>query len=231
MLLDGLGERIQSGNVRASAQVLDTTDHTATAETMTPVFLRAWLDHLGQTRHFPTWAGLILLSLATAACAPRSAPAPVPTPTRSAIDATLATLYQSFSFDKGKEPEWSVMRSLFLEGASFVDPISDAAQPRAIGVEAFITNFREAVENAPAFREGLRERIVVARVDHFGHVAHAYVTFEGFVPGEYRARTRGVDSIQLVRSGTQWMVASFTTQYEKRDLPLPSRFLSESPGT
>ena len=176
------------------------------------------------------WAGLIPLSLATAACAPRSAPAPVPSPARSAIDATLATLYQSFSFDKGKEPEWSVMRSLFLDGASFVDPISDAAQPRAIGVEAFITNVREAVKNAPAFREGLRERIVVARVDHFGDVAHAYVTFEGFVPGEPRARTRGVDSIQLVRSGSQWMVASFTTQYEKRDLPLPSRFL-ESQGT
>ena len=177
------------------------------------------------------WAGLVPLSLATAACAPRSVPAPVPSPARSAIDATLAALYQAFSFDKGKEPEWSVMRSLFLEGASFVDPISDATQPRAIGVEAFITNFREAVKSAPAFRDGFRERLVAARVDHFGHVAHAYVTFEGFVPGERRARTRGVDSIQLVLSGTRWMVASFTTQYEKRDLPLPSRFLTGSPGT
>lgn len=174
------------------------------------------------------WTRLLPLTLAAAACAPRTPPGFAPSPS-SAIDTTLALLYQSFSFEKGQEPQWNVMRSLFLDGASFVDPISDSARPKAIGVEAFIANFREAVLHAPAFREGLQERIVAARVDRFGHIAHAYVTFEGLVPGERRVQTRGVDSIQLVLSDSRWMVASFTTQYEKKDLPLPSRFLLKSP--
>jgi len=72
---------------------------------------------------------------------------------------------------------------------------------------------------------GLHERILNARVDVFGGVAHAFVAFEGFVPGTGEFRSRGLDSIQLLRDRGRWRVVSFTTQYASDASPLPARFL------
>lgn len=137
---------------------------------------------------------------------------------------TLDALYEAFSFDAGGAPDWEGLRSLFLPGAAFVDPVKPGVPPKGIGADAFLANFRNWVETNPKAKAGFRERIVAARVDHFGHLAHAYVTFEGYVPGATTAETRGLDSIQLVLDGDLWKVASFTTQYEEPGLPLPGRF-------
>jgi hypothetical protein len=192
---------------------------------------------------FRRGAGWVLV-LTAAACARSSGgasattkPAPVPAPVPSVADVaaerdirrTLEALYAAFSFDAGAEPDWAAQRALFLPGAAFVDPVRPRTAPRAIGADEFLANFRRWVTTDSTLRDGFRERIVALRVDHFDHVAHAYVTFEGFVPRPGvttpPVRTRGVDSVQLVRDdhGT-WRVASFTTQYEGPGALLPARF-------
>ena len=140
------------------------------------------------------------------------------------IRATLDALYEAFSFDAGGAPDWEGLRKLFLPGASFVDPVKPGTPPRAVGAEEFLAKFRTWVETTEKAKAGFRERIVAVRLDHFGHVAHAYVTFEGYVPGAAAAETRGLDSIQLLLDGGFWKVASFTTQYESPELPMPARF-------
>lgn len=151
------------------------------------------------------------------------------------IRRTLDALYTAFSFNAGTEPDWITQRALFLPGAAFVDRVTPGSAPRAIGVEEFVANFRRWVMADSALRDGFRERIMSVRMDHFGHVAHAYVAFEGFVPEPGVVtpppRTRGVDSIQLVRDDHgRWHVASFTTQYEGPAAPLPARFGGRSGG-
>lgn len=142
-----------------------------------------------------------------------------------AIRRTLDSLYEAFSFTAGGTPDWAAMRVLFLPGAAFVDPVKPDSPPGAIGADMFLKNFRQWVERTPKGKAGFRERIVAARIDHFGRVAHAYVAFEGYAPGKTTAEERGVDSIQLVLDGAQWKVASFTTQYEEAGLAMPARFL------
>jgi len=122
-----------------------------------------------------------------------------------------------------RRASWAAMRSRFVPGAAFVDPVQPPTAPRAIDLETFVAQFRQWVEGTPKGRAGFRERIVVARIDAFGHIAHAYATFEGFAPGQAVAE-RVVDSIQLVFDDTAWKVASFTTQYEAPGLPMPARF-------
>jgi hypothetical protein len=145
------------------------------------------------------------------------------------IRATLDALYDAFSFDAGGAPDWDGLRKLFLPGASFVDPVKPGTPPRAVGAEEFLAKFRSWVETNPKAKAGFRERIVAVRLDHFGHVAHAYVTFEGYVPAVGTAETHGLDSVQLVLDGGDWKVASFTTQYESPELPLPDRFSPPAP--
>ncbi|MEM7309183.1 MAG: hypothetical protein AAF682_21035 [Planctomycetota bacterium] len=153
-------------------------------------------------------------------------PGPVPVAAAAAEDA-LVELYRAFCFDAGREPDWDAMRALFAEGAAFVAPIAPGATPRAVDATRFLADFRAYVRRPPYSETGLHERITHVRLDVYGAIAHAYVTFEGFVPGEAAARTRGVDSIQLVRAGERWLLASFTTQYEDEQHPLPARFGSQ----
>jgi hypothetical protein len=171
------------------------------------------------------WRTATVIGLLASLAACRAAPVEPPADEVLAIGHMLDELYESFCFDAGGEADWERMRSLFAEGAAFVGPIGDEQTPRAVRSEVFLSDFRTWILETDVGRTGLHERIVHARIDLFGKVAHAYVTFEGFVPPDSAAERRGVDSIQLVKDGERWLVASFTTQYAKDGAPLPARFL------
>lgn len=160
----------------------------------------------------PLRLATMLLLAALLPLRPAAAEAPALPEIRSVLD----RLYVAFSFDAGGQPDWAAMRGLFLPGAVFVDPVKPGVPPRGKSADAFLADFRQWVESDPKLEAGFRERIVEARIEAFGHIAHAFVTFEGYVPGPSAAKavTRGVDSIQLVASDAGWKVASFTTQYE-----------------
>ena len=149
---------------------------------------------------------------------------------QSGIETSLNELYESFNFDAGGEADWERLRSLLIEGAVFVAPVSASRAPAAEGEAEFIEGFRAWIRASPQRENGFHERVLHRRIERFGTVAHAWVLFEGFVPGEERAVTRGLDSVQLVLDGDRWKVASFTTQFESEDLRVPTRFeSSESP--
>jgi hypothetical protein len=144
------------------------------------------------------------------------------------VRATLEELYAAFCFDAGEEPDWEAQRRIYLEGATFVPPVRPGSARAGDDVEGFLADFRAFAASEPYRSTGFHERIVAARIDVFGGVAHAFVTFEGFLPGEDAAETRGLDSIQLVHDGRRWRLASFATQYEGDGLELPPRFLAGS---
>jgi hypothetical protein len=142
-----------------------------------------------------------------------------------AIRASLDELYRAFGFDAGGEPDWRTMEELFVEGAAFVAPFGPAQTPRAVRAAEFRADFERYVASDSVRATGLHERILHARIDGFGVVAHAFVAFEGFEPHSGALRTRGLDSLQLLLDRGRWRVVSFTTQYESADEPLPPRFL------
>lgn len=144
-----------------------------------------------------------------------------------AIVVTIQELYRAFCFDAGDEADWDAIRALAAEGAVFVAPIAEGKTPRAVGIEDFLRDFQSYVASDAVRATGLHERITHTRIDAFGHVAHAYVVFEGFLPGTNETVSRGLDSIQLVLDGERWKVVSFTTQYESAGRLLPARFMAE----
>jgi hypothetical protein len=142
----------------------------------------------------------------------------------TAIRATLDTLYKAFSFDARSGADWNTIRDQCAEGAVFVAPITSKGTPRAVGIDEFLREFHEYVMSEAVRNTGLHERIVSAKIDYFGKIGHAYVAFEGFVPGLDVVTRRGLDSIQLVKAGDRWKVVSFTTQNETSLEKLPARF-------
>jgi hypothetical protein len=143
---------------------------------------------------------------------------------RSSID----ELYRAFCFAPRGEPDWRAMSELFVDGAVFVAPFEPGAAPRAADEREFFDDFRRFVASDSVREGGLHERILTARIDLYGVVAHAYVSFEGFEPLTGRARTRGLDSLQLLLDRGRWRVVSFTTQYASTAAPLPERFVDSA---
>ncbi|MCK6448267.1 MAG: PepSY domain-containing protein [Planctomycetes bacterium] len=145
---------------------------------------------------------------------------------REQVLRTLDELYAAFCFDAGGEADWETLRELAVAGAVWFAPCVAGEAPRPFDTARFLADFRDAIRREPGLVAGFHERIVHARIDTFGGVAHAWVAFEGFVPGTTVVRTRGLDSIQLLLDRGRWRVASFTTQYESHELTLPRRFVS-----
>ncbi len=142
-----------------------------------------------------------------------------------AIRTTLDELYAAFGFEARGGADWNKIRDLCADGAIFVAPVPARGTPRLVGIDEFLREFHEYVATEAVRNTGLHERILHARIDCFGKVAHAYVAFEGFVPGLDVVTKRGLDSIQLAKFGERWKVVSFTTQNETTIDPLPTRFL------
>lgn len=167
------------------------------------------------------------LAAALALLACRSVPAD-PRPGHADIEATIVELYRAFGFDAQSEPDWKTQRRIYLEGAAFVPAIQAGRMPAIDDTEKFIADFRAFATGGPYRDTGFHERIIGTRIESFGGIAHAFVAFEGFVPGRPEALSRGLDSLQLVHDGEVWRLVSFTTQYENEGLKLPQRFVDTS---
>lgn len=165
-----------------------------------------------------TWT-LLLLALLTA-CRVTHESDRGPAGDVETIRMTLGELYAAFGFEAGGEPDWETQRRIYLDGATFVAPIRASRTPEGVGTETFLADFRTFALEGTHASTGLYERIVQTVIDVHGGIAHAFVLFEGYVPGGDEAVTRGLDSIQLVRAGPDWRLVSFTTQYETDELRL-----------
>lgn len=142
------------------------------------------------------------------------------------LPALILKLYVAFSFDANGEADWEALRGHFAEGATFVSPVPPGKTPKGVNAETFLAEFQGFIRSSPLGKSGYHERVIHTRIEELGAVAHAWVTFEAFVPGEAVDR-RGVDSLQFVRDADDWKLVSFTTQYETDDLSLPQRFLPQ----
>lgn len=174
------------------------------------------------------WLTCLALALACAlpSCATTAATPPgPPADDVAAIRATIDELYAAFCFDAGREPDWETQRRIYLEGAAFVPPIREDRTTAADNTAQFLADFQGLVSGERFSSTGFHERIIGLRIDAFGGVAHAFVAFEGFLPGDGETLIRGLDSIQLVKSGREWRLVSFTTQYERDGAELPLRFI------
>ena len=61
------------------------------------------------------------------------------------IDNQLNDLYQSFCYAAGEEPNWELMRSVFVEGAQFVGEAPAGEAPRPQAIDEFISSWQTSM--------------------------------------------------------------------------------------
>jgi hypothetical protein len=143
----------------------------------------------------------------------------------STIEGVIAALYRSVSFEAGGEPDWQLLRFLMLPRAVLAQPMQGSDQVELLTVEEYISRFKQALDRSTLRTTGFHETIARIETTSFGRTVHSHVVFEARTdPAAAEPIGRGVDSVQLVRTGGRWWIAAIATELERPGQPIPEAF-------
>ena len=150
--------------------------------------------------------------------------------TLETIDGILAALYAVISGPAGQKRDWERMRTLFAPGARLmptapVPPPDEGQTVQVLDVDGYVARAGNYLEE-----NGFFESETARRVETYGHIAHAWSTYES----RHRADdpepfARGINSIQLMHDGRRWWLVTIFWEAETPRTPIPEQYL-KSPG-
>jgi hypothetical protein len=131
---------------------------------------------------------------------------------------TLTAMYAAISFPEGGEPEWNRMNAVFHRSARFTRITPEGVDH--FDLESFQAMAMEMLDRGVYTCFFEKEIARTAQVfGSFAHVLSAYETKRS--PDAASYLTRGVNSIQLLRSGAAtWQVLSLLWDEETTTAPL-----------
>jgi hypothetical protein len=166
----------------------------------------------------------LLLTAASPAQTRRREPAPVPD--AASVESIVAALYASLSHAPGAAPDFERLRTIFLYVGMVVPPTRRASGEIDVSdVDGLADRYRAN----PTHKEGLSEREIARRTDCFGNVCQVFSTYEArHLPSDPKPFERGIQSIQLVRDGRRWWIASVAWDVERPETAIPPPYLPEA---
>ena len=158
----------------------------------------------------------------------REAPAPVP-PDAASPDAIVAALYACVTHAPDAMPDFDRMRAIFLPVGMLIPP----KRPNediftTLDVDQFAERFKKgmAARKEKGDPQGFVEREVSKRTDCFGNVCQIFSTYESrYTTSDEKPFQRGINSIQIVKDGRRWWIASVVWDVERPDNQLPPQYL------
>ncbi|WP_260703054.1 hypothetical protein [Edaphobacter flagellatus] len=141
------------------------------------------------------------------------------------IDAIVNALYAVISGPKGQARDWDRMRSLFLPDAHLIPSRADRNTHRADAVVLTIDGYIERASPTMA-ANGFFERGIHNTVQQFGNIAHVWSTYESrHNADDAMPFARGINSIQLLKSGSRYYVVEVLWDAETPATPIPAEYL------
>jgi hypothetical protein len=189
-----------------------------------------------------------LTLMCSVALAQQAAPAPSPAPAQKpligslaarpdwpkakpedvhSIEAILAALYNSISGGKGQARDWNRMRSLFTPDAALIptriDRATGAADTVVLSLEDYIQRSTPTMT-----ANGFYERTIHNEAQQFGNIVQVWSTYESrHDPADPQPFSRGINSIQLLKSGDRYYIVDVFWDSERPDNPIPAKYLGK----
>jgi hypothetical protein len=172
-------------------------------------------------------AALLLLASGAPGQTSRRREAPPPADAAS-VESIVAALYASVSHAPDASPDFERMRGIFLYVGMLVPPAKPGEEIKVSDVDGFSERYQKGVaarkEKAEA-ATGFFERETARRTDCFGNVCQVFSTYESrHTLSDAAPFQRGINSIQLVRDGKRWWIASVAWDVERPDNPIPAQY-------
>jgi hypothetical protein len=141
------------------------------------------------------------------------------------IDSIVNALYAVISGPKGQARDWDRMRSLFLPDGRLIPARADRDTHRIDAVVLSIDGYIE--RSSPTMQaNGFFEHGIHNDVQHFGNIAHVWSTYESRHNAEdVMPFARGINSIQLLKSGDRYYIVEVLWDSETPTSPIPKEYL------
>ena len=142
------------------------------------------------------------------------------------IDGIIAAVYEVISGPAGQRRDWGRMRSLFAPGARLmptaaVPPSDESFATQVLDVDGYVARAGKYLEE-----NGFFETEIARRVETYGHIAHAWSTYESRHKSEDpEPFARGINSIQLTHDGRRWWLLGIFWEAETPRAPIPEKYL------
>ena len=179
------------------------------------------------------------LVVALCPCAPTltaqgTSKAPAPSADGVSVDAIIAALYASVSHPNDGEPNFDRMRAIFLPVGMLIPPKKPQEDLFTVldvdGFQDRVVKF-EATARAKGDPTAFFEKEVARKTDCFGNICQIFSTYESRrAPSDEKPFVRGINSIQLVRDGKRWWIASVIWDTERPDNPIPAPVTTPESG-
>ena len=185
-----------------------------------------------RTRRFRfLFAAVLFLAFATAPGQTMRRREAAPSADTASVEAAVAAFYASVSHGPGAAPDFERMRSIFLYVGMIVPPKPAGENFAVSDVDGLADRYeKSAAARKEKAATGLVEREIARRTDCFGNVCHVFSTYESrFTEADAKPFERGIHSIQLLRDGRRWWIASVAWEVERPDNPIPAQYLSAAP--
>jgi hypothetical protein len=163
----------------------------------------------------------LLLAVLLAGCAATTHAATPKSGDDFAIETTVLAVYNVISGPAGRR-DWNRFEALFApEAHMVVSRITDGAPATVV-----LTPKQYIERTTPIFNEkGFFERPIATRILRYGNIAQVWSTYETReAANQEKPVARGINSLQLVRIGSEWKVQSIVWQQEDAAHPIPSQF-------
>ena len=134
----------------------------------------------------------------------------------SQIDLQLNKLYQSFCYDSGEEPDWELMRSVFIEGAQFVGEAPAGGSPSPQSVDEFISSWQKSIRRSDSVTVKTTEHLISTKVTKVGKLIRVEVLFQAKKKNDPSPRKPGLDTVVFANDKGIWKVLSFVVHYESK---------------
>ena len=129
------------------------------------------------------------------------------------VNTTVSRFFEALSFEKGTQPNIEKISDLFVTGGLLIN--CNEESPKAFTVVQFIEHFKGLYGQGEI--TSLHEREVHHKTKVYEHIAHRYSFYEARNSPEEEPFAVGINSIQLVKIGADWKIASFTWNDDKGD--------------
>ena len=140
------------------------------------------------------------------------------------LDATIETLYNVISGDKGEKRDWELMRYLFHPDAKLIPSHLN----KAGNIDATFMSIDEYITKSGRWLEenGFFEKEIYRRVENFSSITHVFSTYESFrTSSDIVPFMRGINSIQLMNDGDRWWIINIYWANETEENPIPQEYL------
>ena len=170
---------------------------------------------------------VVLFASSSPAQTTRRREGPVPADAAS-VESIVAAFHATMSHAPAAPPDFDRMRQIFLYVGMLIPPKSSGGSDFAIGdVDQFEERYGKAAaaQKEKGEARGLVEHEIARRTDCFGNVCQVFSTYESrYTANDARPFERGIVSLQLVRDGRRWWIASAAWDLERPDNPISTQY-------